>query len=313
MNTQTLNPNIVKTKLDGVLFGKYDEMGLPGYTDARDASVFNQETTDRASVELEEFAGTGYFDETGEGQDLNDSKFKTGRAKTVAVTKFTDKIGITSELADDDQWSVVNKATASLGLKARKTQDREALRRWVQGFTTTKYTVNDALPLFSNSHTTQSGATVNNLGTEVLSESALYTGILALQAQPEQDGTAAGHQPACLLVAPSNFKLAREILDSELKSGTGNNDLNYYSDEYPGMMLKTSLFLSTAYSGAASDPYWYLLSNNHTMMRYVRQPLTTAFTPWEYSSNDTAYYQAKFREVVEPISFEGVWASNGSA
>lgn len=306
--TSSANPNVVKTYLDGLFQSEYEDQMMPGFSSASDSDVFKQDSMDRASLTIEQFSGVGYFSTRNEVEGYAEASAATGNAKTFSALNYAKQIPFSKNLMDDDQWSVIEKMMRDAGRKARLSQDKNAFNQYNLGFTTV--TTHDSVALFSNSHVTMSGATVDNLETGVLSEANLNVAFLSLQAQLTQDGTLGGHMPAVLLVPPALFKTAIEVTKSEKRSGTANNDLNYYSNLFPGLVVKTSQFLSAAQGG--SDTAWFLLSKDHGMTRWVRQGLETTLTEPQYSTNGMYVYRCEYREVVGPLTWEGMVGSNGT-
>lgn len=303
-----LAPNVVKTALDLVFQAEYDYPTMPGVATAETPLVFMQDSTDRQAVITEQFMGTGYWEERAENKDVHQSTARVGNQKTFPVLNFADSVDISKNLFDDDQHSTVETMMRNFARNARLSRDRNAFKGYYLGFSTVL--TNDGQPLFSNSHVTLSGDTVDNLLTDVLAEPSLYDAVVALTLQKTQDGTLGGHEPAALIVAPKNFKKAMEITKSELKSGTANNDLNYYSQVYPGMQVFQSPFLATAYGG--NDDAWYVVSRNHSLYRWVRQDVLTTLVDWKFQRNNSYIYKGELRETVGPISYEGLVASNGT-
>ena len=90
-------------------------------------------------------------------------------------------------------------------------------------------------------------------------------------------------------------------------------DVLDYSQVYPGMQVKYSPFLGATYSGVTgADTAWYLLSHNHSIVRWVRQALQTNMVPYQNQRNNNYIYKAEYREVVDAISFEGLVGSTGT-
>ena len=48
------------------------------------------------------------------------------------------------------------------------------------------------------------------------------------------------------------------------------------------------------------------------MYRWVRQDVEKVLVPYQYQRNNAYIYKAEYREVVGPISFEGMVGSNGT-
>ena len=305
--TSSLSPNVVKTALDKVFETEFGLAQQPGLATAQDPAVFMQDSSDRGAVIVEQFMGVGYFDSRSESADLAQATPRVGNQKTFSILNYAKEVDIPKNFFDDEQHSVVQKMIRSFARNARLSQDKNAFNQYNLGFTTVL--TNDGVALFSNSHVTLGGDTVDNLETGALSDSTLATSFVSLMQQKTQDGTLGGHVPACLLVPPALFKTACEITKSELRSGTANNDMNYYSQIYPGLMVKQSPFLSAAQGG--SDTAYFLLSRDHSMYRWVRQGITTNMIPYEFQRNNSYIYKAEYREVVGPISFEGLVGSTG--
>jgi hypothetical protein len=306
--TSAANPDVVKTYLDGLFEPKFEEKDLPGYASASDSMVFKQDTIDRASVNLDQFSGVGYFEERGEEESYAQASSKTGNNKVFSVLNYAKDITISKNFMADDQWSTVEKTMRDAARKARLTQDRNAFAQWNGAFVTTL--THDGVAMVSDSHVLMNGGSEDNKETGVLSEPNLDVARLSLGSQLAQDGTLGGHQPAVLLVPPVLHKTALEITKSELRSGTTDNDMNYYSQVYPGLIVKTSEYLSAAQGG--SDTAWFLLSRDHGMTRWVRQGLETELVEPKYSPNGQYLYRCEYREVVGPVTWEGVVGSDGS-
>lgn len=307
-NNSALNPNIVKTALDKVFFPVFDGDMHPGLVNAESSSVFNQETTDRSAEIAEIFKGAGLWGERAEEQDVPQSTFQVGNTKTFTVTNFAQSLDISKNLFDDDQHNVINKMVVDMARKGRMTRDKNAFAVYRNAFTTA--TTADGAALVSDSHTTLGGFTVDNKLTAALSESSLNDAIISMIEQKSQDGVISGSVPKVLLVPPALFKLACEITESEARSGTGNNDMNVYSTKY-NIQVAMSPWLGAAAGG--SDTAWFLLGDNHTITRWVRQDIKTDIVDYKYQRNNNYIYKGEYREVVGAMDYVGVVGSDGSA
>lgn len=307
MYNSSLAPDVVKTAIDLVFNTEFSVDSIPGYG-TESSSAFMQDTTDRQAVIVDQFMGSGYFEQRAELQDVPNGTNRVGNQKTFSVLNFAKQTDIPKNLMDDDQHSTIDKLIKQMARNARLTKQKQAFNQYNLGFTTV--TTNDGVALFSNSHVTLGGDTVDNLETGALSEPNLDTNIQVMINQKTQDGTLGGHTPKALIVPTALFKKAQEITKSELRSGTANHDLNYYSMIYPGLQVIFSPFLSTAQGG--SDTAFFLTSNDHSMYRWVRQDLTTDLIDYKFQRNNNYVYKAEYREIVGPISFEGLVGSNGT-
>lgn len=306
--TANANPDIVKTLLDELFLAKFNEASGPNMAKTTDSMIFRQSSTDMAGINTEVMSDGGSWEQTEESEDLTESTPKTGDARFFKVSKYAQSLPITKEMLDDNQFEAVARQVEAMARKGRLTDEKVGFGLYRGGFTTTL--TNAGVALFSDSHTNLNGDTVDNLGAaSALSESTLNDGIVALMEQKDQAGDIVGYEPNCLLVAPALFKKACEITESELRSGTGNNDINVYSSKY-GIYVKQSRYLGAAAGG--SDTAYFLLSKDHNITRWERQGIETDYVDYKFSSNDTAYYKGRYRNVYGALSYEGVWASAGA-
>lgn len=299
--------NVVKTALDDVFSQTFSGDKVPGHATAEDSLVFNQDTTDSSAEIVELLKGVGAWEERAELGDVTGGSPRVANQKTFSVVNFARSIDISKNLFDDNKHSTYEKAIENFARRARTTRDKNAMAPFRLGFTTA--TTADAVAVFSNSHTNLNGDTVDNLATPALAEAALNTLIVQMWEMKSQDGEIDGFIPKCLLVPPALYKTGALILDTELRSGTANNDANVYSTRY-GIELRTSPYLGAAAGG--SDTAWFLLGEGHSVNRYVRQAVQTQLVDWQYQRNNNYVYKGEFREVVGVLSHEGLIGSNGT-
>ena len=307
LNSNT-SSNVVRTALDKVFFTEFDVERTPGYADATDSMIFRQEGTDRAAVITEQYMGPGYFEETNEEEDLAAGSPKVGNQKTSTVLKYTKSVDVPKNFFDDDLHTVVTRMVQDMARVGRMTRDKNAFSVYTKGFTT--QLTNDGVALFADAHATLGGDTVDNKTDALLDSDSLNDAMTALIEQKTQDGTLGGHEAALLMVPTKLFKTAVEITKSTVKVGASNDTLNYFSEYYPGLMVKQSPFLGAAYGG--SDTAWFLLSRNHGVYRFERESINTDLVPYQYSRNDNYVYKARYREIVDSITWEGAYASDGT-
>lgn len=302
------SPNVAHTALDFVFFQKFqDEAQISrGRARASDPLVFKQEKASSDKVIYDQFGGGGLFAErTNEEAELQESNVRATNNVSLTVLEFADSVSVPKNFMDDEKHGVVQGNVRDMARRAKLSQDNYALDRWALGFTTVL--TNDAVAWFSNSHTAIDGTTVDNFETGVLTAANLETLIVRLGRQVNQGGVL-GHFDSNLLLVPLNLlKEGSEIIDSELLAGTGNNNVNYLSRKYPGLELKFSPELDDT-----STTAYFLASSEHSAKRWVREDVATNYIPWDISKNKVGTYQSWFREVVNPISYEGSAGSDGS-
>lgn len=307
MATSALNPSVVKTELDAVFNQEYNKKMLPGHGSVETPALFNQQSSDKAVEQRSVIVGTGYFEETGEGQNIPTANTMIQDKVTYTMVKFTKGEDISKEFFDDDQHDDIDKIVRKIAMAGRATQDRNGFSLY-RNASNAAFPGGDGQPLLSTAHPI-AGGTESNLLTDKLTTDSLNDAIVALANQRDKDGIVMGMVPKTLLVSPQNFKRACEIVDSDHLADTANNNMNVYSSKY-GIYVYQNPHLGAVSGG--NDDAWFLLSDYHSINRIVREPLTTNLIDWRESRNQMYHYQASYRESVGFDAWMGVVGSDGS-
>lgn len=173
----------------------------------------------------------------------------------------------------------------------------------------------DGVSLINSSHTTISGATVDNTVSGSLNSTNLNTAYKKLAEQLDQSGVIVGGIAQILLVPEALWKTAIELTDSALVADSANNAINVFRSA-TGIKVYTSPYLGAANNAgvgtnAGSDTAWFVLTKNHSVSRLIRQELQTALVPWQYSNDNTYTYQANYRESYFVPDYAGIVGSTG--
>ena len=204
----------------------------------------------------------------------------------------------------DQQLGSVMKAVEDRGRAWAATRDQNAFGVYANGLTT-QQTI-DGTTLFSASHTNANGDTVSNTSTAALSDDNLNTNVVALRNQMAQGGYIGGYDPDFLLVPNALHSLATRITKSILRAGSANNDLNYWSDIYPGMKVVYSPFLDTTPTTA-----YFIGAGNHGVKRFEREGFKSVFVDWQFQPNNQYLYKMLSREEADSIYYNGLQGSTG--
>lgn len=305
---QNTGPNLilVKTALDKLFDEASIEMAVVGKATATDSLVFTQDSADNAAVVSSVMGGGGYFEKSLDDVSLNkNTTVNAASPKTTLMANFKKNMPIARTFMADQQLSAVSKAVKQQALTWGASRDRNAFSVYANGFTT-QLTI-DGVALFSNSHVNQNGDTVDNLETGVLTDVNLNILVNSLRTQLSQTGVVLGYEPKFLLTPSLLHQTGMTVAKSVLRSGSGNNDLNYFSEMYPGMKVVYSPFLD-----ATSTAAYFLGSSTHGVMRFEREAFFTDLVDWRYSENDMYQYKMRAREEVDSIEYSGLVASSGT-
>lgn len=311
------NLELVKTALDNIRDGSLIPNASNGKAYATDPVVFTQDTADKAAVVNTVMGGGGYFKKTvtGSAQDESSKKHSTKNAfapKTTIIAEFNKDLAISRSFMMDQQHSAVERAVRQETQSWVASRDQNAFAYYAYGFTTTlSTTIGDNVALFSDSHVNANGDTVDNKETGVMSDANLNTLVVSLRGQIAQNGVRVGYEPSFIACGSTLHHDATIVAKSVLRAGSGNNDLNYFSEMYPGAKVVWNQFIDN--SGATSQTTMYFVgASNHGVVRYEREAFFTTLVPWEADPQDNYKYKLRAREEVDTIEYSGLVGSDGT-
>ncbi len=310
------NLELVKTALDDLRDNTLIEQAVVGKAEATDPVVFGQEGADKAAVVTSVIGGGGYFKKTitGTAQDVTAKKVAAKNAyspKTTIIAEFNKDVPISRSFMMDQQHEAVAKAIRQETLSWTASRDQNAFAYYANGFTTNLSTCIDAIGLFSNSHLNANGDTVDNLETGAMSDANLNVVVNSLRTQKNQGGVVVGWEPKFILTSSILHHDAMIVSKSVLRAGSGNNDLNYFSEMYPGAKVVYSPFIDG--SGATSATTMYMVGAvMHGVVRYEREAFFSELVDWRTDANDQYKYKLRAREEVDTIEYTGLVGSDGT-
>jgi hypothetical protein len=305
---ETIAPSLilVKTALDKLIDEATIEMATVGKATAKDEMVFTQDTATNAGVSSSVIGGGGYFQSTTTDVPLmNDANLAAAPLKFTKILQFIKNLPISRTFMADQQLSAVSKAVRQQALTWGASQDRNAFSKYANGFTS-QLTI-DGTTVFSDSHTNENGDTVDNKETGALTDPNLNIVVNSLRTQLSQTGVIIGYEPKFLLVPSILHQTGMTVAKSVLRAGGANNDLNYFSEMYPGMKVVYSPFLD-----ATSTTAYFMGSQTHGMYRFEREAFFTDLVDWKVSPNDQYVYKMRAREEVDSIEYSGLVGSTGT-
>lgn len=307
-----LDPMVVRTELDEILFGEYDREQQPGEIIATDPLFVKQADTTKGFVIYAENMGPGAFEKHVQEQDVSEATTKVGNKTTKEVENWKKALPVAIESYEDDQHDDIQDNVREMGVNAKITRDKETIQTlYGDGFDET--TTPDGAYTWSNSHTNLNGDTIDNLETAAFTPSALEAIVKSLRLQKKQDGLMGSYHFDGLAVPVALFPDATEVTKSERQAMGAENNLNYFSQIYPGLVVGSSGFLDSSENDYTyADTAYYAVSRRHKLTRTVRMGMTTEMIPHQYDSKDRMFYKARYREVPSAKSGYGAVASNGS-
>ena len=297
---------LVKTALDKIRDEAMLQNARQGKAEATDPVVFTQGRATNAAVVSTVQGGGGHFEKR--VNDFGTAKniaINAPTPKTTLIAEFTKNLQIPRTFFADQQHSSVNKAVSGNTKAWGASRDQNAMLVYALGFTTV--TTVDAVALFSNSHVNSNNDTVDNLSTGALTDTTMNDLVVLLRNQINQTGVKVGYEPDFFLTSNAGHKNAMTVSKSVLRSGTGNNDLNYFSELFPGMQVKYNQFLDDT-----STTAYFAGAQGHGVERFTREDFFTTLVSWENNENDAYIYKMRAREEVDAIEYSGVVGALGT-
>ena len=216
---------------------------------------------------------------------------------------------LTEEAVEDNLYDTLSaRYTKALARAMAYTKQVKASNVLNNGFDGTNYPGGDDVALFATDHPLVSGGTNSNTqGTAAdLNETSLENAVIQIAAWTDERGLLIAAKPRKLVIPPSLQFVATRLLETELRVGTADNDLN---------ALKNNGAIPEGYAInhylTDNDAYFLTTDVPNGMKHFERTPLTTSMD----GDFDTGNVRYKARERYsfgwsDPL---GMWGSEGAA
>jgi hypothetical protein len=192
--------------------------------------IYETESSERSFEEETKLAGFGAAPVKNEGQAI--AYDNAQEAFTARYNHETIALGfsITEEAVEDNLYdSLSARYTKALARAMAYTKQVKAAAVINNGFTnSSQYYGGDGVPLFSTAHPLVGGGTNSNRPTTGadLNETSLEAAVIQIAAWVDEKGLLIAAKPRKLIVPPSLMFVATRLLDTSLRVGTADNDIN---------------------------------------------------------------------------------------
>jgi len=284
--------------LFGLEYAKYGE---------EHKEIYETETSERSFEEETKLSGFTAAPVKNEGAAI--AYDNAQEAWTARYTHETIAYGfsITEEAIEDNLYdSLSARYTKALARSMAYTKQVKAAAVLNNGFAAT-VTYGDGQPLFSTAHPLVSGGVNSNTtATGVdLNETSLENAVIQIAAWTDERGLLIAAKPRKLIVPPALMFVATRLLETELRVGTNNNDIN---------ALKNNGSIPEGYTVnhfLTDTNAWFLTTDvPNGLKHFVRTPLQNSMD----GDFDTGNVRYKARErysfgVSDPL---GIYGSPGA-
>ena len=213
--------------LKKVFFLEYSEL------DTVHPQIYVVETSNKRQETYHTVPSLGMLTAKQEGVSMDFEDLVDGYEKTLTHTTYAKGIRISEELMEDEMYGVIAQRTKALARSANRRKEYDHALLFNSANATTYYTGGDGLELLSNSHTIAGNPAVtydNYAASTDLSFTAIDDARAAMRRFPEDTTSASGLPlglvPKILLVPPELETTALELVNSDKKPGTGDNEIN---------------------------------------------------------------------------------------
>jgi len=269
---------------------------------------FETETSERSFEEETKLSGFSAAPVKNEGSAI---AYDNGQEVfTARYTHETIALGfsLTEEAIEDNLYdSLSARYTKALARAMSYTKQTKAAAVLNNGFNSA-YPGGDGQPLFSASHPLVSGGVnANTPSTQVdLNETSLEAAVIQIAAWTDERGLLIAAKPKKLIIPPSLMFVATRLLETELRVGTADNDINAIKNN-------GSIPEGYAVNHFLTDTNGWFLTTDvpNGLKHFVRTPMSTGMD----GDFDTGNVRYKARERYsfgwsDPL---GMWGSSGSS
>jgi hypothetical protein len=284
--------------LFGMEYAKYGE---------EHKEVFETETSERSFEEETKLSGFSAAPVKNEGSAI--SYDNAQEAWTARYTHETIALGfsVTEEAMEDNLYdSLSSRYTKALARAMAYTKQTKAAAILNNGFDS-NFAYGDGQSLFSAAHPLVSGGVNSNTPTTPadLNETSLEAAVIQIAGWTDERGLLIAAKPRKLVVPPSLMFVATRLLETQLRVGTADNDIN---------ALKTNGSIPEGYTVnhfLTDTDAWFLTTDvPNGLKHFVRTPMATSMD----GDFDTGNVRYKARErysfgVSDPL---GAYGSPGA-
>jgi len=252
--------------------------------------IYETETSERSFEEETKLSGFSAAPVKNEGSAI--AYDNAQEAFTARYNHQTIALGfsLTEEAVEDNLYDTLSaRYTKALARAMSYTKQVKAAAVLNNGFTGGVNAGGDGVALFSTAHPLVSGGTNSNTQATPtdLNETALENAVIQIAQWTDERGLLIAAQPRKLVVASSNQFVATRLLETELRVGTADNDIN---------AIKNNGSIPEGYTvnHYLTDPDAYFLTTDvpNGMKHFVRTPLSTSMD----GDFDTGNVRYKARE-----------------
>lgn len=275
--------------------------------DEKYSRVFKKVTSDKSYEERSGFAGLGLARKKDQGAGTYFDAMQQGFVRRSQNVAFSLGFIITREMFKDNQYREYAAAwTRALAKSFRQTKEINGANILNRAFNAS-YPAVDGQPLISSAHITKTGLQYSNaLATPAdLSEAAIEQLLIQIKQAVNERGLRVMIEPDTLVVPVEQCFQADRIMHSNLRVGTGNNDLNSikHKGAVPGGVLDWNYL---------TDPdAWFITTKVEEGLLYQEREKIEFDNDNDFNTKN-AMFSGYERYVFDYVDPRGLYGSQGA-
>lgn len=244
---------------------------------------------------------------------VNYVNLQAGLARTYIHNEFAQGFMVERKFVDDEQYNVIEKMPKDLARAGRYKVETDACSIFNNAFVTNLY---DGVPLISDAHpivastvacpglksdgTALAVGKTSNMIIGALTDTNLKNAMLKMRQTCDEAGKLVQYKADTLIVPPALEFTAHELINSTLKSGTSDNDINTLKG---GLKVVVLDFLT-------SSTAWFLMDSKRAQLNFFWR-VRPEFKRDEDFDTLVAKYRGYMRYSLGASDFRGVVGSAG--
>lgn len=287
--------DLLEPGLASVFFNEFDRW------EAEYPQVANVRQSKKKFEEDYIVGGLGIMPSKGEGASTSYEDIAEDWKTTYTHTTYSKGIRITKEMYDDDLYGIMKDMTGALARSAQQRREVDVANIYNRAFNGT-YTGADSATLISATHANKAGGTYSNAlaAAADLDAASLQSAITVLESAVDQKGLNIALRAKVLVVPTALQFTAYELLKSEFKPGTADNEVNAIRAK--GLNYFVNHYLT-------DTDAWFLLADGHKINFFEREPVTF-FKGNDFDTQDCKFL-SRMRHSVGWSDGRGVTGSQG--
>lgn len=268
------------------------------------SKTFNVVNSDKASEKYSYESGFRAMPVKNEGVDAEFDAVRPGVSKTVVNVTYALGYEITEEAIEDNQHSqeTFNKLPQALQASLFETVEAKSAGVFNNGFGTNGF---DGVPLASASHPVLGGGTQSNTpSTQAdLSWTTLQAALTSFEQFIDERGLQRKTTPSLLNVPSASWSIAHEILVSEYKPYTGDNEVN-------AIKIKNLQYITNRWI-TDTDSWWLLAAKGEHKLMFQWRVRPGALRRGTDFNSTNLKHLSRVRFGVDYTHYIGTYGSSG--